>query len=107
MITELSESASDSKIKNKCFIAYIFTIDTPLGCPGGSTDPGETAEFDILGLGCDHEALELLETKNLSKMGIFYQFWLFSRGFWLLAVLKQHGRTCNLENQILWFLPDL
>ena len=71
MITELPESASDSKIKNKCFIAYIFTIDTPLGCPGGSTDPGEHREFNFLGYRCDHEALEPLEIKNHSKMGIF------------------------------------
>ena len=64
--------------------------------------PGEATEFDFLGFGCDHEALEPLETKNLSKPGILYEFWLFLKGFWLLAVLKQHGRICNLENRILW-----
>ena len=65
MITELPENASDSKIKNKCFIAYILTIDTPLGCPGGSIDPGEPIEFDFLGCRCDHKALKSLETKSL------------------------------------------
>ena len=107
MVTELPEGTSDSKIQNKLLNCNIFTISTPPGYPGGSIDPGKTAEFNILGLGCDHEALELLETKNLSKTGIFEEFWLFLSGFWLLAVLKQHGRICNLKNRILWFLPDL
>ena len=71
MVIELPQGASDSKIRNKLLNCNIFTISTPQGCPGGSTDPGETAEFDILGLGCDHEALEPLETKSLSKTGIF------------------------------------
>ena len=103
----MPEGASDSKIQNKLLNCNIFTISTLPGCPGVSKDPEETVEFDILGFGCDHEALEPLETKNLSKPGILYEFWLFSRGFWLLAVLKQHGRICNLGNRILWFLPDL
>ena len=107
MITELPEGDSDSKIQNKLLSCNIFTISTPPGCPGGSTDPEETAEFDILGSGCDHEALEILETRKPSKTGIFNEFRLFSRGFWLLAVLNQHGRICDLENRILWFLPDL
>ena len=71
MVTELPEGASDSKIQNKLLICKIFTISTPPGCPGLSTNPEESVEFDILGFGCDHEALEPLETKNLSKMGIF------------------------------------
>ena len=75
--------------------------------PRGSTDLGEPTEFEFQGYRCNHEALEPLETKNLSKMGIFYEFRLFSRGFWLLAVLKQHGRIPNLEHGILWFFPDL
>ena len=79
----------------------------PQGDQGGFADPGKNTEFDFLGFGCDHEALEPLETKNLSKPGILYEFWLFSRGFWLLVVLKQHGRICNLGSRILWFLPDL
>ena len=66
------------KFKTNVQIAYIITIDTPLGCPWGSTDPGEPTEFDFLGYRCDHEALEPLETKNPSKMGIFYEFWPFS-----------------------------
>ena len=66
--------------------------------PRGPTDPEEPTEFEFLGYKCDHEALEPLETKNLSKMGIFYEFWLFLRGFWLLAISKQHGCICNLEN---------
>ena len=81
MVTELPEGASDSKIQNKLLNCNIFTISTPPGCPGGSTDAGETIEFDILGCRCDHEALESLETKNLSKKGIFNEFWLFLRGF--------------------------
>ena len=107
MVTELPEGASDSKIQNKLLNCNIFTISTPPGCPGASTNPGETSEFDNIGFGCDHEALELLETKNLSKTGPFYEFWLFLRGIWLLGVLKQHGRICNLKNRFLWFLPDL
>ena len=107
MVTELPEGASDSKIQNRLLNCNIFTISTPPGCPGVSTDPEETVEFDILGSGCDHEALEPLETRNPSKTGIFYEFRLFSRGFWVLAVLNQHGRICDLKNRILWFLPDL
>ena len=59
----------------------IFTISKAPGCQGGSTDPGETTEFDILGFGCDHEALESLETKNLSKTGIFRNFGSFQEIF--------------------------
>ena len=58
MVTELPESACDSKIQNKLLNCNIFTISTPQGCPGGSTDPEETKEFDFLGSRCDHEALQ-------------------------------------------------
>ena len=71
MVKELPEGASDSKIQNKLLNCNIFTISTPPGCPGGSADPEETAEFDILGSGCDHEALETLEARNPSKTGLF------------------------------------
>ena len=94
----MPEGASDSKIQNKLLNCNIFTISTPPMCPGGSTDLEETTEFDILGSGCDHEALEPLETRNPSKTGIFYEFRLFSKGFWLSAVLNQHGRVCDLKN---------
>ena len=49
----------------------------------------------------------LQKPKTSQKWAFFYQFWLFLRGFWLLAVLKQHGRICNFKNRILWVLPDL
>ena len=60
-----------------------------------------------MGLECDHQVLKQEEAKNFVKLGFFNEFRRFLRGFWLLAVLKQHGRIPNLENQILWFLPDL
>ena len=87
--------------------SYIFTIDTPPGDPGGSTDLGETKEFDILGFRCDHEVLKQLEPKNLSKTGIFYEFRHILSGFLVPVALKLHGRIWNLKNRILWFLPDL
>ena len=52
-------------------------------------------------MGCDHTDLKQPEAKNLQKMAVFDNTWLFFRGFWLLAALKQHGRTPNLENRIL------
>ena len=45
--------------------------------------------------------LEELEAKNLQKLAVFDDMWLFLRGFWLLASLEQQGRTPNLENRIL------
>ena len=80
------------KNQNKCQNSYIFTIDTPPGDPGGSTDPGETKEFNILGYRCDHEVLKQLEPKNLSKTGIFYEFWHFLSVFLVLVALKLYGR---------------
>ena len=80
------------KIKTNVKNSYIFTIDTPPGGPGESTDPDETKEFDILGFRCDHEVLKQLEPKNLSKTGIFYEFWHIWSGFLLPAALKLHGR---------------
>ena len=73
--------------------SYIFTIDTPPGDPGGSTDPGETKEFNILGFRCDHEVLKQLEPKNLFKSAENHKKCLFLRGFWVLATLKLHGRV--------------
>ena len=67
MVAELPEGASDLKIQNKLLSCNIFTISTPPGCPGGSTDPDEFIEFDFLGLECDHQVLKQLEPKNLSK----------------------------------------
>ena len=88
---------------------YFFhsTIDTPPGCPGGSTDRENPTEFEFLGLRCDHEVLKHLEAKNLVKIGIFDDISSVLRGFWLLAALKPHGRIPNLEIPILWVFPDL
>ena len=85
------------KFKTNVKIAYIFTIDTPLGCPGESKDPGEPTEFDFLGYRCDHAVLKQLEAKNLSKRAKIDKKCPFLRGFWFLEVLKLHGRICNLE----------
>ena len=74
------------EFKTKIQNVYMFTISMPPGYPGVSADLGETTKFDFLGLECNHEALEPLETKNLSKSGIFYELCLFFRGFWLLAI---------------------
>ena len=60
-----------------------------------------------MGLECDHQVLKQEEAKNFVKLGFFNESWRFLRGFWLLAVLKHHGRIPNLENRILWFLLDL
>ena len=84
MITELPEGASDSKIQNKrlnCLYLYYWYAPR---VPRGSTDLGKPTEFEFQGYRCNHEALEPLDTKNLSKMGIFHEFRLFSRGFWHL-----------------------
>ena len=78
MITELPEGARWLKNSKQTFRLHISSL---LVRPQGATDQGETAEFNILGLECDHEALELLETKNLSKTSIFKEFWLFSSVF--------------------------
>ena len=51
----------------------ISAIDTPPGCPWGSTDPEEPIEFDFLGLECDHQVLKQLETKKTLKNWHFYQ----------------------------------
>ena len=59
------------------------------------------------GMGCDHADLKQKEAENLQKMAVFYNTWLFLRGLWLLAALKQHGRTPNLENRILHENPQL
>ena len=67
MVTELPEGASDSKIQNKLLNCNIFTISTPQGCPGGSTDTEEPIEYEFLGLECDHQVLKQLEPKNLLK----------------------------------------
>ena len=107
MISELPEGASDSKIQNKLLNCNILTISTPPGCPGGSRDPGGTKLFEFSGFRCDHEALEQLEPKNLSKTGIFYDFRHYLKGFLVLVALNLHGRIWNLKNRILWFLPDL
>ena len=84
-----------------------FAISTPPECPWGSTDPEELIEFDFLGLKCDHQGLKQLEPKNHSKRDIFNEILLFLRGFWVLAPLNFDGRILNLENRILWVLPDL
>ena len=75
--------------------------------PRGSTDREKPTEFEFLGLSCDHEVLKHLEAKNLVKIGIYDDIWLFLRGFWLLDVLKPHGRIPNLEIRILWVLTNL
>ena len=64
----------------------------PPGCPGGSTDPGETIEFEFLGFRCDQKGLEQLEPKNCSKTGIFNEFRHFLRTFWVPVTLDLHGR---------------
>ena len=87
--------------------SFTSLLIRPQGAQGGSTDPEETKEFDFLGLRCDHEVLEQLFPKNLSKIGIFYEFRHFLGVFLVLVALKLHGRIWNLENRILWFLPDL
>ena len=58
-----------------------------------SADRDLHVEFDFLGVGCNHSVLEQLEAKNLQKLAVFDNTWLFLRGFWLLAALKEHGRT--------------
>ena len=85
----------------------ISAIDTPPGCSWGSTDLEELIEFDCLGLKCDHQGLKQLEPKNHSKRDIFNKILLFLRGFCVLAPLNFDGRILNLENRILWVLPDL
>ena len=50
-------------------------------------------EFEFLGFRCDHEVLKEPEAKNGSKKGVFDEIWLFLSGFWLLVLLKLHGRT--------------
>ena len=87
---------------------YTITIYTPQGCPGGSTDPGETKEFEFLGFRCDHEALEQLELKflgfkcdregleqlepkNCSKTGIFDEFRHFLMSFLVPVALNLDG----------------
>ena len=72
-----------------------------------SADRDFHVEFDFLGVGCNHFVLEQLEAKNLQKLAVFDNTWLFLRGFWLLAALEQHGRTPNLENRILHKNPEL
>ena len=79
----------------------------PPGCPGGSTDQDKSTEFEFLGLYFDHEVLKYLEAKNLVKIGIYDGIWFLLRGFWLLDVLKPHGRIPNLEIRILGVLADL
>ena len=68
---------------------------------GGSTGLEEPVEFEFLGLRCNHQALEQLETKNLLKIGTFSDIWLFSRGFWLRAFLKPYGCIRDLKIRIL------
>ena len=50
-------------------------------------------EFEFLGFRCDHEVSKEPGAKSGSKMGVFDEIWLFLSGFWLLALLKLHGRT--------------
>ena len=77
-----------------------FAISMPPGFPWEFTDPEEPIEFDFLGLECNHQALKQL-------IGIFNDFLPFLRGFWVLVALKLDGHIPNLENRILWNLPDL
>ena len=86
------------KNQKKCLI---FTSTTPLRTLGGSTDQKFYVEFDFLSLKCNHDDLKLSEAKNLQNMAVFEKVGLFLRGFWLLAALKEHGRTPNQENRIL------
>ena len=67
------------------------------GCPQVKRNPQ-----NFLGLEYDYEVLKQLVAENLSKTGIFHEFWLFLGGFWLLAILKQYDRILNLENRISW-----
>ena len=60
-----------------------------------------------MSMGCNHADLKQPEAKKPPKMAVFDDLWLFLRGFWLLAALKQHGRTPNLENRILHENPEL
>ena len=57
--------------------------------PTGSTDLGETKEFDFLGSRWDHEALKELEPKNAK----IHKISRFLRGFSEIAALKPHGRV--------------
>ena len=54
----------------------------------------------------DHADLKQPEEKKHQKMAVFHDTCLFLRGFWLLAALKQYGRTPNLENRILHENPE-
>ena len=47
-----------AKKSKQMFEILISSLLTPPGDPEGSTDPGETKEFDILGFRCDHEVLK-------------------------------------------------
>ena len=68
---------------------YIFTIDTPPGCPVGSTDPGETIEFEFLGFRCDHLYLKQLEPKNSSKKAKIHKKCLFLSSFGVLETVTK------------------
>ena len=63
----------------------------PPGCEWGSTDPGETIEFEFLGFRCDHLGLEQLEPKNSSKSAENHQKCLFLSSFWVPLALNLHG----------------
>ena len=94
------------KIKTNVQNFYIFTIDTPPGCPGVSTDPGETKRFNFLGSRCDHEALEQLEPKNLSKTTFSTNYGTFGR-FLGPGRFKTPWLHSKPKNRIFRSLPDL
>ena len=73
----------------------ISAIDTPPGCPWGSTE--ELIEFNFFGSKCDHQDLKQLEPKKHSKRDIFNKILLIFRGFWVLAPLNSDGCILNLE----------
>ena len=70
----------------------ISTSCSPPGWRRVSKKRERPTEFEFLGFRCDHEVLRALEAKNRSKTGVFDEIWLFLSGFWLLALLKLHGR---------------
>ena len=74
---------------------FFFTLllIRPQGAQGGgSTDLGETIEFEFLGSRCDRLGLGQLEPKNSSKSAEIHQKCLFLSSFWVPLALNLHGR---------------
>ena len=103
-VTVSPEGAFAMKNQNK---THIFQLAPHPWVPKGGLQIENNPQKITFEYGVRPCIFKATRSKKPTKKAVFDDTWLFLRDFWLLAALKQHGRTPNLENRILHENPNL